>query len=158
MKLNQIMTQQTALNAINSVWQAKPEIVKVLDWTFLNLIIKNGERVLRPSFQNEQQIINYLTGFFTINRKKIEYLVSTAENDFLILETTSTNEMENTNFNTDFMGGEGQTGKGKNQILANTKSIDHREKLINQFDLIDNELWIDLFNKLCEIWTVGWLW
>lgn len=157
MKLNQLMDQQLTTEAINHVW-TKPEIVKVLDWTFLNLIIKNGERTLRPSFQTKQSIKNYLVGFFTINKQKIEYLVSTAENDFLMIETTSTNDLENTNFNTDFMGGEGQTGKGKYQVITNTKNIDHKEKLINQIDLIDNELWIDLFNKFCEIWTVGWLW
>lgn len=153
MKLKEMISidnwKQIGVNIVNNnLWQ---DILTQLYYI-------HGFRELRPGFETESDITTYTTSFINTNLQKIKYILSTANEEFLSQDSTMiTNTQDETNaFNTDYYGGEGQTGKDTAQgdTTTTNTAINNKDKLRNFYDLTNNYLFKMLMNNLCDTFMI----
>lgn len=163
MKLNQVINyNEWKAIVLTSSFQdvARDTLNKI----FFQLYYKHGSREVRENFSNPQVIKDYWQSFFDANKQKLLYVLSTANEDFLSQDnivTTETTDEANA-FNTDYYGGEGQTGKdtATGNTSTTNKSINNKDKSRNFYDIADNYLFKQVMNTICETFIIdeeiGW--
>lgn len=163
MKLNQVMNyNEWKAIVLTSSFQdvARDTLNKI----FFQLYYKHGSREVRENFQDAVVIKDYWQSFFDANKQKLLYVLSTANEDFLSQDnivTTETTDEANA-FNTDYYGGEGQTGKdtATGNTSTTNKSINNKDKSRNFYDIADNYLFKQVMNTICETFIIdeeiGW--
>ena len=159
-RLHQLLTDNIIYDIVDSFWDFNllPEINGALKAAFINNLIRHSRRLVRPNFTNTAILRMHLINYVQMNKQKLTYLAQTASSEFLEVENSSVNDMVNTQFNTDFQGGTGQTGKGENNLKTISKTKDKREWLLNHQDLSENVIIVGWFNSVCESWEAGWTW
>lgn len=163
MKLNQVINYNE-WKAIVLTSSFQDVARDVLNKIFYQLYYKHGSREVRENFLNPVVIKDYWQSFFDANKQKLLYILSTANEDFLSQDnivTTETTDEANA-FNTDYYGGEGQTGKdtATGNTSTTNKSINNKDKSRNFYDIADNYLFKQVMNTICETFIIdeeiGW--
>ena len=153
MKLNQLINENLIWDAITNAHQNwdvtyQENLLAILTMLSLN----HGERPVRPNFDTAEKLQKYLTGWIRINQQRLTYLLQTISSEFIQTTNTNTVNVENTNFNVDYFGGVGQTDRQSNDKTFKTEWIDAKIKLSNFDNIMNNLIFHDLFNKICEVW------
>lgn len=131
-----------------------------------NFYLKNKSRLVRDSYIDKEDLKLFISSFILMNKQKISYIIETSYQEFISTQSTSsstandTSRGEDLDYNTDYYGGEGTTGKatGTATSTSNVSSsdtyIDNSKKLFNFFSADTNSLFAQLENKLFETFEV----
>lgn len=156
MKLNQLITNDDWKNIGTLLFDIHHAEIKSAVMT--QLYYMHGDREVRPTFKNANDINVYVDAFMTTNKQKLIYLFSTSLEDFLSNDNTTTaNTTDESNaFNTDYYGGEGKTGKDTSSAETRTtnKSVNNKDKVRNFYDVSNNYLFRMMMNIICETFTI----
>lgn len=128
--------------------------------------IRNSKRELREIYQDLLIFKDQITAYIKINEQKINYIITSAKQEFLSIEFTQQNRQQSTNndellaFNRDYYGGQGQVGKDTNTNTANmsgenTSTKTDKQKMTYNFaDAANNSIFKNLANKLFETFYI----
>lgn len=163
MKLNQVIRSSEWSGIVLTSTFTDPERQTLL-MVFRQLYLKHGAREVREGFSDAQTIKDYCQAFFETNKQKLLYALSTANEAFLSQESTMTTQStdEANAFNTDYYGGEGQTGKdtASGNISTTNTAVNNKDKTRNFYDLANNYLFKQIMNTICETFIIdeeiGW--
>lgn len=154
------MTDTIISEALEGFWPVvdRPEIYHPLRAAFINKLIENGHRQVRPNFINVAVLRMHFINYLQMNQQKLVYLARSAQEEFLEQEHVGTNSSTNDLYNVDFQGGEGRTGKNTNDYKSTNKTLDKTLWLSHQEDLSDNHLITNWFNQVCEAYEGTYQW
>lgn len=135
------------------------EYREILEVVFTSLYWKNYSRVFRETYSIKNDDGSYrfqpvVESYLKSNKKKIEYMIETVKDDFLFTSQESTQSDNNTNYNVDYYGAEGERAKNTNTMTYSNKNIDNKNKLWDFSSIEENYLWKTLMNILFDTFYV----
>lgn len=157
------------LNDFKTFWRDtldKVEYKNIMEQIGVSFWIKNAKRELRDLYLAIDIFKSAINSYIKINQQKFNYLIETAQDDFIGFETTRNNNSnarineESNEFNRDFYGGEGKVGKDtannttEQSNLSNYERKDKKDKANDFNDLTKNSLILELENKLFETFYI----
>lgn len=164
MRLFQIINKQdfisTFINPFNDNEKAIANSIAT------NFYLKHKRRLVRESYIDTEDLKDFLTSFVVMNKQKISYIIETSNQDFISTQSSATSTANDTSrgedldYNTDYYGGEGTTGKatGTATSTSNVSSsdtyIDNTKKLFNFYSADTNSIFRQLEDKMFETFEV----
>lgn len=164
MRLQEIINKQEFINTFINPFTDNEKPIATSIAT--NFFLKNKNRLVRESYIVKEDLRDYLSAYILMNKQKISYIIDTANQEFISTQQNSTSTAndsstgEDLDYNTDYYGGEGTTGKatGSATSTSNVSSsdtfIDNTKKLFNFFSADTNSIFNQLENKLFETFEV----
>lgn len=128
--------------------------------------IKNSERELRDVYSDRDNLTSTIRGFLKMNIQKIVYIAEAGTKPFLEIESktntsfSDTHNVEDIDYNTDYFGGEGKTGKATGMNTSNaqnnstTSVLEGKNKLFNFKNSTNNTLFRNLEDKIFETFEI----
>lgn len=164
MKLNQILNNNEFIILFknNFAEEDKPFIGAIATQFYL----RNINREVRAAFNDINNFRELINSFCILNKQRLKYIIETATSEFLSTESmsseqaTGTTTGEDLDYNTDYYGGEGTTGKASgnssstSNATATDKVIDNTRKLSNFYLAENNSLFKQLENRLFETFEI----
>lgn len=157
------------LNDFKLFWKdtiEKVEYRNIMEQIGVQFWIKNSKRELRDLYTVIDIFKSSISSYVKINQQKFNYLIETAEDDFIGFETKRNSNSnarlseESNEFNRDFYGGEGKVGKDtannttEQTNLSNYVRKDKKDKTNDFNDVTKNSLIKELENKLFETFFI----